>query len=451
MVGPVGIEPTTLGLKVPCPSTCSQSSALQCESATSGMRHPLADGNNTIQVKRTFQIVKQILMMVSLSCHAQCLNGDAMEYANASVARKASGKGWRAALHWKDESGKWRSTTKALKASTKREAKRELAELLAQSAPEAAGASETVMDYARAYVERKAALKAIQPATATDYRKCLNAWSPYLEGIMLGNLKTRAIEDALQRMLETDSAQTVLKRYVVLNMVLSHAVRTGEIAENPMRHIPRPKPSPSVPNAILGDDLERLKDRLQQLPPRPWVAGVFLCLYAGLRAEEACGLTLADIDLDSGTGWVRRAIGYARGGAYVAPPKNRKPRDFPLAEPLRAFLRRWIEIRASEYDAPTEPSSWLLSVDQTMPTVRQVGSKWSMLCEVEDFKGQDGRKPTLHDLRHTFATCCVKAGMDIKTLQSILGHSSAAITLDIYASADSGAKSAAASLIESAI
>lgn len=374
-----------------------------------------------------------------------------MEIRNASIARKASGKGWRAVLHWKDDDGRWRSTTKALKASTKTEAKRELAELLSQSAPEPPRASVTVMDYARAYIERKAALRAIQPSTATDYRKGLNAWEPYLAGIALGDLKAKAIEDALQRMLETDGTITVLKRYVVLNMVLTHALKTGEIAENPMQHIPRPKPSPSVPNAILGAELDRLKARLPQLPLRPWVVGVMLCLYAGLRAEEACGLTLADIDLAHGVGWVRRAIGYARGGAYIAPPKNRKPRDFPLCEPLRACLRRWMELRVSEYDAPQEPTAWLLSTDGSMPTVRQIGSKWSMLCEVEDYRGQDGKKPTLHDLRHTFATCCVKAGMDIKTLQSILGHSSAAITLDIYASADAGAKAAAASIIDTAI
>ena len=101
----------------------------------------------------------------------------------------------------------------------------------------------------------------------------MNAWEPYLEGIALGDLRASTIEDALQRMLETDGTITVLKRYVVLNMVLTHALKTGEIAENPMQHIPRPKPSPSMPNAILGDELERLKARLPQLPLKPWVVG----------------------------------------------------------------------------------------------------------------------------------------------------------------------------------
>ena len=367
-----------------------------------------------------------------------------MEYSSYAITKAASGRGWRAMLKWKDGTGKWRTTTHSLRgAKTKREAKTMLEEWL-QSRQEPRRSPETVMDYSLSYIERKEALRAIQPSTATDYRKCINGWRPYLEGVCLSDLTPRMLENTMQRMLEDSSVQTVLKRYVVLKMVLGHAVKTKELAENPMEHIPRPKPTPAIPNALLGDDLERLKERLPSLPLKPWVVGVHLCLYAGLRAEEACGLQLADIDLEKRVGWVRRAIGYGRGGAYVAPPKNRKTRDFPICEPLRVVLSRWLSER--EGDSP-----WLLSETESMPTVHQVGSKWSMLCEVEGYKGQDGRKPTLHDLRHTFATCCVKAGMDIKTLQSILGHSSAAITLDVYASADAGAKAAAASIIDTAI
>lgn len=367
-----------------------------------------------------------------------------MRYASASIAKQSSGKGWRAVLRWKDDQGNWRNTTRSLKgARTKREAKAMLRELL-ESEPEAPRSPELVLDYSLSYIERKAALKAIQPATATDYRKSINGWKPYLSDVTLSALTPRMVEDAMERMLREDSPQTVLKRYVALKMALSHAVATHELAENPMEHVPRPRPMPTSPNALLGEDLQRLKDRLPSLPMKPWVVGVALCLYAGLRAEEACGLQMQDIDLEHGVGWIRRAVGYARGGAYVAPPKNRRPRDFPICDSLRRILERWTACRQTD-------SPWLLSTDGSMPTVRQIGSKWSMLCEVEDYRGQDGRKPTLHDLRHTFATQCVKAGMDVKTLQSILGHSSAAITLDIYASADAGAKAAASSIIERAI
>ena len=66
-------------------------------------------------------------------------------------------------------------------------------------------------------------------------------------------------------------------------------------------------------------------------------------------------------------------------------------------------------------------------------------------------EGAAGRRLTLHDLRHTAATVLIGHGADVKTVQSVLGHSSAAITLDMYASADSNAKRSAAAILDLAI
>jgi hypothetical protein len=62
--------------------------------------------------------------------------------------------------------------------------------------------------------------------------------------------------------------------------------------------------------------------------------------------------------------------------------------------------------------------------------------------------GTQGRVPTFHDLRHTFATYAIAEGVDVKTVSSILGHSNAAMTLNIYASADPESKRAAAETID---
>lgn len=360
---------------------------------------------------------------------------------NVSVCRKPNGKGWRAVARYKDDDG-WHNTTRALKARTKAEARqmaRSWEEELNRPKPEQA----FVLEYARAYIERKAALNSIQPSTAADYRKTLAGWKPYLEGLTLEELTPAHLADSLEEMLSSSSPTTVLKRYVFLNSVLSSAVKRGDIARNPLESVPRPRRNPLPQNPIVGEELSRLKALLPHLKLSPWVVAVWLCLYAGLRAEEACGLKVSDVDLESRVGWVRRAIGCANGRHYVAPTKNKRTRDFPISEALADVLSRWV--------AGAEPNSWLLTRCETMPTGRSIGDRWSLLCDVLDFRGRDGRKPTLHDLRHTFATQCVKAGMDIKTLQSILGHSSAAMTLDIYASPDASAKAAASSLIDLAI
>lgn len=364
-----------------------------------------------------------------------------MEY-RASVCKRPGGKGWRGVLRWKDDTGQWHNTTKSfIHAATKAEAKRLTDNWLAEYQYQPT--KELVVDYATRYVESKLALKAIQPSTATDYRKSINGWSPYLAGMLLKDLTPGIMLNAMTSMLEDVGVTTVRKRYVALNMVLDHAVKVGDLKDNPLDSVPRPKKEPSQPNPIVGDDLDRLKLRLATMKLQPWVVAVNLCLYAGLRAEETCGLQVGDIDLDNRIGWIRRAIGYARGGSYVAPPKNGKVRDFPICDQLADILAQWLEMRGGS------PTDWLLSDE--MMGVRKVGRMWSMLCDVEDFVGRAGRKPTLHDLRHTFATRCVACGMDIKTLQSILGHSSASVTLDIYASPDPAAKQAASALIGRAI
>lgn len=57
--------------------------------------------------------------------------------------------------------------------------------------------------------------------------------------------------------------------------------------------------------------------------------------------------------------------------------------------------------------------------------------------------GTEGRICTFHDLRHTFATAAIAAGVDVKTVSSILGHANAAMMLNVYASADHDAVASA--------
>lgn len=298
------------------------------------------------------------------------------------------------------------------------------------------------LDYSREVVSRKLALGAIQPSSARDYRISLNAWEPFLEGISLADLTPALLESAISSWIADGlSPNTAIKRHVALNMALRQAVREKLLGENPLDAVPRPRKDPPCQNPLVGYDLERLTSLLPSLTPRPWVVAVNLCLYAGLRVEEACALKVTDIDLAAGLGYVRRAIGYGDGGAYLAPTKGKKTRDFPICDQLHAMLSAIVGEKRR---------GWLLGEAKWLDP-RMVGRKWSALCDVEDYQGMAGRKPTLHDLRHTFATACVRARMDVKTLQSILGHSSAALTLDVYASADPSAKQAARSLIDSAL
>lgn len=64
--------------------------------------------------------------------------------------------------------------------------------------------------------------------------------------------------------------------------------------------------------------------------------------------------------------------------------------------------------------------------------------------------GTQGRSVTFHDLRHSFATRAVAAAADIKAVSSVLGHTNAAMTLNVYADADPASKRRTTDLVQRA-
>jgi integrase len=90
-------------------------------------------------------------------------------------------------------------------------------------------------------------------------------------------------------------------------------------------------------------------------------------------------------------------------------------------------------------------------VDGSYQTPDMLSHEWHALSKAFGVRGTEGRIPTFHDLRHTFATCAIAEGVDVKTVSSILGHANAAMTLNVYASADPNAKRRAATTINAAM
>ena len=85
--------------------------------------------------------------------------------------------------------------------------------------------------------------------------------------------------------------------------------------------------------------------------------------------------------------------------------------------------------------------------DGTYVDPNVLSRQWKELAQVIGIKGTRGKVPTFHDLRHTFASTAITAGVDVKTVSSILGHANAAMTLNVYATADPEAKKRAAEVL----
>ena len=300
------------------------------------------------------------------------------------------------------------------------------------------------IDYALEWVENLVMTGAVERSTAADYRACIRSWAPWLQKDV-SEVTRRDVERAMREMVAQGRVlSTVRKRVVVMRKVFSDAVDYGDVEKSPFDGVKNPKNHRRERNYLPANERERLKLRIGQLNTKIGVAAA-LALYAGLREGEICALRASDIDLEAKIGWVRSAVGREGGNFYLKGVKNEHFRDFPIPEPLSLVLGRWIDSNS------VRGTSFLLTGTHDFMNPAMLGRQWSTLVAVEGFQGVLGKPPTFHDLRHTYATVAISSGVDVKTVSSVLGHSSAAMTLDVYAVADPVAKRMSAEVLARAI
>jgi len=157
----------------------------------------------------------------------------------------------------------------------------------------------------------------------------------------------------------------------------------------------------------------------------PYRDVVLVLALAGLRWGELAGLQVGDRVSVPGPGLrLSRAVLASRGGGalYVDTLKNHRARTVPLVAELVPVIDRWA--------AGKEPEAWLFAAPGGGPLrvsnwKRSVGWRAARVAAgVPDVR--------VHDLRHTAASLWLAAGADPKVVQRMLGHATAAMTMDLY-------------------
>jgi integrase len=248
---------------------------------------------------------------------------------------------------------------------------------------------------------------------------------------------------------------TVRKAHTLLKSALNQAVMLERLERNPAAAVRPPKLPAYSPNALDDTQRRRLMAFLDQGAPTTTNMAVRMALMTGMREGEICGLRWCDVDLAARTLWVRQAIARDHGRFYVKPPKTAgSMRDIPLPTDLINLLdvRRRTMLEGC-VEAGVRLSGGLGQlyvfggIDGSFLHPHEIWRQWKTIAACLGLVGTQGRVPTFHDLRHTFATAAIAEGVDVKTVSSILGHTNAAMTLNVYASADPAAKRAAAETI----
>jgi integrase len=149
---------------------------------------------------------------------------------------------------------------------------------------------------------------------------------------------------------------------------------------------------------------------------------VLVLAYCGLRWSEIAALRVRDIDLEKRRLSVGAAVVEVDGlGLVWGTPKSHEARSISIPQFIVSDLRDHLNGRADDDLVFTSPEGEVM---------RNRNSRRAWFNRAASAAGVAGLTP--HELRHTAASLAVSAGANVKAVQRMLGHASAAVTLDIY-------------------
>ncbi len=223
-----------------------------------------------------------------------------------------------------------------------------------------------------------------------------------------------------------------------IRSALGEAVEERLIPRNHAEECKLPQSARREKQVLTREELQRF---LTQAQEEGYYELVLLELATGLRRGEILALKWSDLNPKTGELRVERQVYRTGGKLTVAPPKTKtSKRSLLIPKTLLDLLNETRSRAASEwmFPSPVKPDSPLYpaSVRKRIQTIL-------------DHAGC--RKLRFHDLRHTFATLSLEAGMDVKTLSAIIGHNSVSTTLNVYTHVTDTMRTQAAAAIDRAI
>lgn len=167
--------------------------------------------------------------------------------------------------------------------------------------------------------------------------------------------------------------------------------------------------------------------------------GILLSLYTGLRIGEVCALRCSDVDMERRQLTIRRTVQRIRnenGGTrlMVGSPKSQTSRrTIPIPDFLMQILYRFMG----------NGDDYVLTGNRRLIEPRTMQYRFKSILKKANLPSSN-----YHSLRHLFATNCIKAGFDVKTLSELLGHAAVETTLNRYVHSSMERKIACMNLLQ---
>jgi integrase len=276
----------------------------------------------------------------------------------------------------------------------------------------------------------KASLK---PSSAkSEPGRLRNHILPLLGNVALADVDELAVQTWVARLLAGDgppvgrgarkplAPKSVHNAHGVLYAILQAAVRQKLIPANPCLDTSLPRRGHHEMRFLTEPEIGRLLAAV----PAHWRPLVLLLVSTGLRWGEATALRVADVDILAKVANLRvlRAVTERPGGELVYhPPKTeRSRRTVTFTRLVAETLAPLVSVRERDALVFTSPAGEAV----TQAYFWRIWDRARRAAGLEDVR--------VHDLRHTHAAILISAGRPLTAIQHRLGHSSIAVTSDLY-------------------
>lgn len=289
---------------------------------------------------------------------------------------------------------------------------------------------------------------AVKENTRVTYRtQCETHIIPSIGAMRLSELQPIHVQDMVNKLTRDEekdlSPKTIKNVYGVLHKAMAQAVILRTIPVNPCIGVQLPKIQKKDITVLEEDQINAFLAIIKGTPYEPILK---VDLFTGMRQGEIIGLTWDKVDFATGTILVDCQLIHEKqkGGVYkFAPTKTDQIRRIqPMPAVMRILQRVKMEQAQNRLKAG---SAWETEDDLSNLVFTDERGKHfahnTLTHNVRRFGEQIGVEGLrFHDLRHTYAVSSIRAGDDIKTISSNLGHATVSITLDVYAHYTEGMK-----------
>lgn len=280
-------------------------------------------------------------------------------------------------------------------------------------------------------------LAEVKPLTKQTYTIEINTHlKPSLGAVKLEALDTHTIQvfyNRLDKELEL-SPKTIKNIHGVLHCALQQAIDNGYIRQNPTDACKLPK---VIKKEIQSLEPAQITQLLQEAQKDAYCNLFITALFTGMRQSELIGLSWDCVNFATGVITIKRQLQCKDGEYFMGTPKSGNSRTIlpaPLVmDALRQEQQKQLTAQQQAGNLWSNPFNLVFTDGLGKNLVRRTVVKhFKTVAQRADLD----KKVRFHDLRHCFAVNSLQAGDDIKTVQTNLGHATAAFTLQVYAHAN---------------